>query len=71
MVERRTAALLPGVANALAARVAEEAGYEALYLTGAGVTNTFLGIPDLAFVSLPELVAHTSAIRDATDLPIR
>ena len=70
VVERREAALLPGVANALSARVAEEAGYEAVYLTGAGVTNTFLGIPDLAFVSVPELVEHVAAIRDATDLPV-
>ena len=70
MVERHEAALLPGVANALSARVAEEAGFEAVYLTGAGLTNTFLGIPDLAFVSVPELVEHVGAIRDATDLPI-
>lgn len=62
--------LLPGAANALAARVIEDLGFEAVYISGAGVTNTYLGIPDLGFISLPELVAHTAAIRNVTDLPI-
>lgn len=64
------ALMLPGAANALAARVIEDLGFEAVYLSGAGLTNTFLGMPDLAFVSLPEIAQHTAAIRDATELPI-
>lgn len=64
------ALLLPGAANALSARVIEDIGFEAVYLTGAGLTNTYLGMPDLAFVSLPEIAQHTAAIRDATELPI-
>ncbi|MCA1337089.1 isocitrate lyase/PEP mutase family protein [Pseudooceanicola marinus] len=64
------AMLLPGAANALAARVIEDLGYEAVYLSGAGLTNTYLGMPDLAFISLPEIAQHTATIRDATDLPI-
>jgi 2-methylisocitrate lyase-like PEP mutase family enzyme len=64
------AMLLPGAANALSARIIADLGFEAVYLSGAGLTNTFHGLPDLAFVSLPEIVQHTSAIRDAVDLPI-
>ncbi|RBO53876.1 carboxyvinyl-carboxyphosphonate phosphorylmutase [Rhodovulum sp. BSW8] len=64
------ALLLPGAANALAARIIEDLGFEAVYLSGAGLTNTYLGMPDLAFVSLPEIAQHTATIRDATDLPI-
>ncbi|MBR9762802.1 MAG: carboxyvinyl-carboxyphosphonate phosphorylmutase [Rhodobacteraceae bacterium] len=64
------ALLLPGAANALAARVIEDLGFEAVYLSGAGLTNTYLGMPDLAFISLPEIAQHTATIRDATDLPI-
>ncbi len=61
---------MPGAANALAARIIADLGFEALYITGAGVTNTFLGLPDMGFISLPELVQHTSAIRDVVELPI-
>ena len=64
------ALLLPGAANALAARIIEDLGFEAVYLSGAGLTNTYLGLPDLGFVSLPEVADHTAAIRDAVELPI-
>lgn len=64
------AVLMPGAANALAARIIADLGFEAIYLSGAGLTNTYLGMPDLGFVSLPEIAQHTSTIRDATDLPI-
>ena len=70
LVEDRRAMLIPGVANALAARIVEDLGFEAVYLSGAGLTNTFLGLPDLGFIGLPELVQHTAAIRDAVRLPI-
>lgn len=66
----RRGLLMPGAANALAARIIADLGFEAVYISGAGVTNTFLGLPDLGFVSLPELVQHTSAIRDVVDIPI-
>lgn len=69
-VEARDAILMPGAANALAARVIEDLGFEAIYLSGAGLTNTFFGIPDLGFVGLAELAQHTAAIRDAVELPI-
>lgn len=69
-LEKRDALLLPGAANALAARVVEDLGFEAVYLSGAGLTNTFLGLPDLGFVSLTEIALHTAAIRDAVALPI-
>ena len=70
LLERRDAALVPGVANALSARVAADLGFEALYLTGAGVTNMYYGLPDLAFVGVTELASHTAAIRDVVSLPI-
>ncbi|WP_170604341.1 isocitrate lyase/PEP mutase family protein [Ruegeria arenilitoris] len=64
------AILMPGAANALAARVIDQLGFEAVYISGAGLTNTYLGMPDLGFVSLTEIAHHTSAIRNATNLPI-
>lgn len=64
------AILMPGAANALAARVIDDIGFEAMYLSGAGLTNTYLGMPDLGFVSLPEIAQHTATIRNMTDLPL-
>jgi len=69
-LDKGGAVLLPGAANALAARIIADLGFEAIYLSGAGLTNTYLGMPDLGFVSLPEIAQHTATIRDATDLPI-
>ena len=62
--------LMPGAANALAARITEDLGFEAVYLSGAGLTNTFLAMPDMGFVGLSDIAQHTATIRDATELPI-
>ncbi|MET1411760.1 isocitrate lyase/phosphoenolpyruvate mutase family protein [Roseibium sp. HPY-6] len=69
-LKRGGAVLMPGAANALAARVIDGLGFEAVYISGAGLTNTYLGMPDLGFVSLPEIAQHTSTIRNTTELPI-
>jgi 2-methylisocitrate lyase-like PEP mutase family enzyme len=67
---RGDAVLLPGAANALAALVIADLGFEAVYLSGAGLTNTYLGLPDLGFVGLNEIAQHTATIRDAVELPL-
>lgn len=65
LTAERRALLVPGAGNALAARVIEELGFEAMYLSGAGLTNQFYGIPDLGFIGLADLVQHTTAIRES------
>jgi len=57
------AVVLPGVSNALAARVVADLGFAAAYVTGAGIANTYLGIPDNGLVTLTELADHVAAIR--------
>ena len=47
LVNEKRGLLVPGAGNALAARLIEDAGFEAVYLSGAGLTNQFYGIPDL------------------------
>jgi 2-methylisocitrate lyase-like PEP mutase family enzyme len=69
-LEERRGLLVPGAANALAARIIEDLGFEAVYLSGAGVTNTFWGMPDLGFISLPEIAQHTTTIREAVNIPV-
>ena len=70
LIARRKAVLLPGAANALAARVIEDLGFEAIYVTGAGVSNTFLGMPDIGLLTVTELAEHVAAMRDAVGLPL-
>jgi 2-methylisocitrate lyase-like PEP mutase family enzyme len=62
--------LLPGAPNALTARVLERTGFEAVYVSGAGVSNSFLGAPDIGLLSMPEMVGHVAAISDAVDIPL-
>jgi 2-methylisocitrate lyase-like PEP mutase family enzyme len=69
-LQQRRALIVPGAANPLAARVIADLGFEAIYVTGAGVTNMSLGLPDLSFVDLTQIVQHTMAIRNVTDLPL-
>jgi 2-methylisocitrate lyase-like PEP mutase family enzyme len=61
---------MPGAANALTARVVEDAGFNAVYVTGAGVTNTYLGMPDHGILSLDELCGHVDAICDVVGVPV-
>jgi len=70
LVESRRGLLVPGAFNALSARVVEDLGFEAIYVTGAGVTNMWFGLPDQGFMGLHEIADHTARIRDAVALPL-
>ncbi|MBL0936314.1 MAG: isocitrate lyase/PEP mutase family protein [Rhizobiaceae bacterium] len=70
MIGQRRALLVPGVMNALAARVAEDVGYEALYITGAGVTNAYLGLPDVGLISPTQMADTIGVVRNITELPL-
>jgi 2-methylisocitrate lyase-like PEP mutase family enzyme len=69
-INQRMGLLVPGAFNAMSARVIEDAGFEAVYVTGAGVTNMSFGLPDLGFIGLNDVAEHTSRIRDAVELPL-
>lgn len=70
MLEERRAVLVPGAANALTARVIEDAGFEACYVTGAGIANTLLGVPDIGLVTMSEIQTTTAAIAEISTLPL-
>ncbi|QFZ87200.1 carboxyvinyl-carboxyphosphonate phosphorylmutase [Variovorax paradoxus] len=70
LAEARRGVLVPGAFNALSARVIEDLGFEAIYVTGAGVTNMWFGLPDQGFMGLHEIADHTARIRDAVNLPL-
>ncbi len=62
--------ILPGAPDALSARVIESLGFDAVYITGAGVTNARLGVPDLGLITLTELGDTVEAVREAVTIPI-
>jgi 2-methylisocitrate lyase-like PEP mutase family enzyme len=70
MLEAEKGVLLPGAPNALAARIIADLGFKAVYLTGAGLTNMHLGLPDLGFMDLSQVAEHVMAIRGVIDLPV-
>nr|WP_297383420.1 isocitrate lyase/PEP mutase family protein [uncultured Roseateles sp.] len=70
LVEARRGVLVPGAFNALSAKVVEDLGFEAIYVTGAGVTNMWFGMPDQGFMGLSDIAEHTARIRDAVQLPL-
>lgn len=70
LAESRRGVLVPGAFNALSARVVADLGFEAIYVTGAGVTNMWFGLPDQAFMGLTDIADHTARIRDAVELPL-
>jgi 2-methylisocitrate lyase-like PEP mutase family enzyme len=69
LAEKR-AATFPGAANAMFARVIEELGFDACYLTGAGVANMHLGAPDIGLTTLTEIANVVAATSDAVALPL-
>jgi methylisocitrate lyase len=59
-----------GAINAYAAMLAARAGFRALYLSGAGVANHSLGLPDLGLTNLGDVVIDAARIVTAVDLPV-
>ena len=70
LLARKRAAILPGTPNALFARVIADLGFEAVYVTGAGIANMSLGVPDIGLVTLTELTDHVAAVCDAVGVPV-
>jgi len=62
--------LLPGCYDALGARLIEEAGFDAVYMTGFGTAASLLGRPDVGLLGLSEMVDNARRITAAVDLPV-
>jgi 2-methylisocitrate lyase-like PEP mutase family enzyme len=65
-----TATILPGVPNAIMARVVEQAGFPAVFLSGAGIANWELGLADYGLVTLTELRDVTARTVSAVTIPV-
>jgi len=69
-VEQGRPLKIPGTVNAYCALLAERAGFEAVYLSGAGVANASLGLPDLGLTTLHDVLEDARRITAATSLPL-
>lgn len=65
----QTGVAMPGVFNAISAKLATQAGFQCLYVTGAGVTNGLTAMPDIAVLTLTEMAQQARHICQATSLP--
>lgn len=70
LVEGDEIAVLPGCYDALSAKIVEKAGFDAIYLSGAGVSNTKLGLADLGLTTLTEMVDRLSEVTEAVSVPV-
>ena len=61
---------IPGTINAYHAMMAEQVGYRAIYMSGAGVANASFGLPDLGMTSMNDVLEDARRITGATALPL-
>jgi 2,3-dimethylmalate lyase len=62
--------VMPGVYDALTAKIAEQVGFEAIFQTGYGTSASLLALPDFGFLSITETVENARRITRAVDIPL-
>jgi 2-methylisocitrate lyase-like PEP mutase family enzyme len=70
LAAERRGLLVPGAYDAVSARLVEQAGFPAVYMTGFGVSAARLGLPDLGFAGLAEMVDHARNLASAVSIPL-
>ncbi|MFB6131954.1 MAG: oxaloacetate decarboxylase [Halanaeroarchaeum sp.] len=70
LIARDEIAVLPGSFNALSANIVEKVGFDAVYLSGAGVSNARLGIADVGLTTQTEMADQIGYVAQSVDIPI-
>lgn len=70
LLSRPRLLLAPGAWDPLSARVVEDAGFEAVYVTGSGVSVAHLGLPDIGLATMTEMVEQIRRIAAAVRIPV-
>src|SRR6266481_856078 len=65
----KSAIMLPGVPNAAMARQVERVGFDAVYVSGAGMANATAGVPDIGLLTLTEVAHLVGYIASAVKIP--
>src|SRR5712691_9210827 len=61
--------MMPGVPNASMARQVERAGFDAVYVSGAGMANATAGVPDIGLLTMAEVVKLAGYVARAVRVP--
>ena len=70
MLEGPGAVIAPGVYDALGARIVQDVGFQAVYMTGNGAMASLLGKPDLALATMTEMVMRAHQIAACVEIPL-
>lgn len=70
LLQRPGIVVAPGCHDALAARIIENAGFEAVYMTGNGLSASLIGAPDIGLLTLTEMAARAKAIASSISVPL-
>ncbi len=70
LIQKDDILVIPGCFNALSARLIEQAGFPAAYISGAGVASHFLGLPDIGLASMAEVLENARNIANVTNIPV-
>jgi 2-methylisocitrate lyase-like PEP mutase family enzyme len=69
-IEGEDLLVCPGVHDSLTAAVADQIGFDAIYMTGYGTSLSRIGYPDAGFVTMPEMVENAGSIQERIDVPL-
>ncbi len=70
LIQERKALVCPGAHDAISAKLIERAGFKALQVSGFGLSATYLGLPDMAFLSFSEVLHFSKNIIDSVEIPV-
>ncbi|HEY7362890.1 MAG TPA: isocitrate lyase/PEP mutase family protein [Methylomirabilota bacterium] len=70
LINQKTGLVVPGAYDAVSAKLVERAGFPAVYMTGYGTSASRLGLPDLGFAGLAEMVDHARNLASAVRIPL-
>jgi len=70
LVNRKNGLVVPGAYDGVSARLVERSGFPAVYMTGYGTSASRLGLPDLGYAGLAEMVDHARNLAAAVGIPL-
>ncbi|MBI2461700.1 MAG: isocitrate lyase/PEP mutase family protein [Candidatus Rokubacteria bacterium] len=70
LVNRKAGLVIPGAYDCVSARLVERAGFPAVYMTGYGTSASRLGLPDLGFAGLAEMVENARQMAEGVGIPL-
>jgi len=70
LVAKKQGLVVPGAYDGISARLVQQAGFPAVYMTGYGTAASRLGLPDLGFAGLAEMADHARNLAAVLDVPL-